>query len=147
MARLHSVYGFSCCLALGCFVASAEVDEPLDRSLGDDDDAIVAAGSEPEDEVGGEGLPDKPSVEGIRTSLEAVRPQMSACARRFGVASGTSMQVKVRIAGRSGRVDSAVVSTTHRADETASCIVEALRDLQFERFRSPSVAVVVALDA
>jgi hypothetical protein len=81
-------------------------------------------------------LPEQPDREVVQSGIEALRPELAACAA--GVHG--SMFANVTIAG-SGRVTYTTVEGAYAGSPQGSCMARALRTASFPQFSAPSLKV------
>jgi hypothetical protein len=87
-------------------------------------------------------LPDKLGTTALRAVLGPAKSAAQACGPRHGAASGTQVQVKLSIAGSTGRVQSATALGDHAGTVLGRCVADALAAPVFPRFAAAQQGVV-----
>lgn len=87
-------------------------------------------------------LPDKLGTTALRAVLGPAKASAQTCGPRHDAASGTQVQVKLSIAGATGRVQSATALGEHAGTALGRCVAEALSTGVFPRFSAPQQGVV-----
>lgn len=93
----------------------------------------------------GEKLPFKLGEADAIEGLGPVLPEAQRCGRRHGAAPGTTVRVKLRVEGASGRVVRATAQSPHGGTPLGDCVAGALAGAQFRRFEYPSIGIVYPL--
>lgn len=81
-------------------------------------------------------LADKLTQQQIRSGFASVKGKAKACGTQFGVEPGTTVRVKVSIAGDTGEVTSAEALSPHDSLPVGQCVADALKGATFQRFGS-----------
>jgi len=81
-------------------------------------------------------LPEKLTQSQIRDGIDAVKDRAKACGTQHGAPDGTTVRVKLSIAGSSGRVTSASADEPHAGQPLGQCVANALKGASFPRFKS-----------
>jgi len=87
-------------------------------------------------------LAEKPSAAQLRNALAVVKPSAKQCGRKHGVAAGTSVRVKLSIAGTTGRITQTTVLGDHASTALAACLSTAVKKASFPRFTKPSIGTL-----
>ena len=83
-------------------------------------------------------LPEKLSESDVRKGIRPQRTKAKACGSKFGVAPGTTVRVKLSIAGDTGKVTTASAIGPHAGTPVGKCVADALKKSRFRRFKSGS---------
>lgn len=78
----------------------------------------------------------------IRDGIESVKAAAKACGPKNGASAGTSVQVKLSIAGSTGKVTSAAAQAPHAGTALGNCVAAALKKAQFKKFQKASIGAV-----
>jgi hypothetical protein len=89
-----------------------------------------------------ESLPSKLGTTALRAVLGPAKSAAQACGPRHGAESGTQVQVKLSIAGATGRVQSAAALGDHAGTALGKCVADALATPVFPRFSASQQGVV-----
>ena len=88
-----------------------------------------------------EDLPETLSQIAMRNGFSKVRAAAKACGPKHGAAAGSSVEVKVSIAGGTGAVMSANALGDHAGSALGTCVANALRDAKFDRFAKSQIGI------
>jgi hypothetical protein len=88
-----------------------------------------------------ENLPETLSQIAMRTGFSQVRAAAKACGPKHGAAAGSSVEVKVSIAGGTGSVMAANALGEHAGSALGKCVANALEQAKFERFAKSQIGL------
>lgn len=88
-----------------------------------------------------ENLPETLSQIAMRTGFSQVRAAAKACGPKYGAAAGSSVEVKVSIAGGTGSVMAANALGDHAGSSLGTCVANALKQAKFERFAKSQIGL------
>jgi hypothetical protein len=88
-----------------------------------------------------EDLPETLSQIALRNGFSKVRGAAKACGPKHGAAAGSSVEVKVSIAGGTGAVMAANALGEHAGSALGTCVANALRDAKFDRFAKSQIGI------
>ncbi len=88
-----------------------------------------------------EDLPETLSQSALRTGFARVRASAKACAAKHGAAPGDAVEVKVSIAGGTGKVIAADALGSHAKSPLGSCVANALSSATFDRFAKAQIGL------
>jgi len=87
-------------------------------------------------------LPASLSPSDIRDGVDSVKDAAKACGPKHGAEAGTSVKIKLSIAGDSGKVTSAAAQAPHAGTALGNCVAAALKKASFKKFQKASIGAV-----
>jgi hypothetical protein len=86
-------------------------------------------------------LPEKLSSSQLRDGFNGIKSTAKKCGQAQGAAAGTQVKVHVSIEGATGKVSSVKTTGEHAGTPLGDCVEDAVKNAQFELFKTPSMGV------
>lgn len=123
----------------------AKKDVPIECIL---DPASCGSGKAPTTEAQGprtkapaEDLPETLSQSALRDGFARVKSAAKACGPKHGAAAGVNVEVKLSIAGGTGKVIASTPLGSHAKSALGTCVADALSGATFDRFAKSQIGL------